>query len=232
VRPRDFCISALPHLSEVPWERRENEPCCLVHPAVESSNLSKLDQATRTWQLGLDTTWQDLSKTPGRAPYLAALIRTYGFVAPVESACRYTPGLERILDTRSLTRAGYLAQDLLTLGLAPADVTQLPQCAWITTFRDIPEALGWLYVLYRAAQAKRGLQAKLVRAAATLDTACAYLAAVAGDDADDRWLSFERTFERTAAGAAREITDAAHSAFAALERWNESTIFEHWRKTG
>jgi heme oxygenase len=200
---------------------------------VESPNLSKLDQATRRWQLGLDATWHDLSAKPGRVRYLAALIRTYGFVAPVESACRYTPGLERILDTRALTRAGYLAQDLLTLGLAPADVTQLPQCAWITTFRDIPEALGWLYVLYRAAQAKRRIQAKLVRAAPALDTACAYLAAVAGDDADDRWLPFERTLERTAAqGAAREITSAANSAFAALERWNESTTVEHWRKTG
>ncbi len=193
--------------------------------------LAKLDEATRRWHLGIAASWRGLLEVPTRANYLGSLVRTYGFVAPLEGACRYTPGLERLLDTRALTRAGLLAQDLLMLGLMPADVTQLPQCHRITTFKDIPEALGWLYVLYRAALATRTLREQIVLADPRLEEACAYIAAV-GEHGGDHWLAFERTVEVIGESRQDDIIAAATSALAALERWNENTDFESWRKTG
>jgi len=58
-----------------------------------------------------------------RDEYIDRLATAYGFAAPFEAACAYTPGLRDMVDLRARSRAGRIAQDLLELStrLPPAD---------------------------------------------------------------------------------------------------------------
>lgn len=151
--------------------------------------------------------------------YLAVLVRTFGFVSPLESACKYTPGLERLVDMRRLTRAGLLAQDLLSLGVSPQALARAPQCFAITTFADVPEALGWLYVVERMAHVQRGIRDHLLSHVRGLEHACAYLAEL--ERARGHWEGFARTLDRLS--ARMDVTDriisAASAGFVCAKTW-------------
>ncbi len=196
--------------------------------------MSRLEVATRQWHGGVEAAWRAVGEhSVTRTDYLAALLRTYGFVAPLESACRYTPGLERLLETRPLTRAGLLAQDLLTLGVQPARLALFPQCRWITTFKDVAEALGWLYVGHRLAMVQDGARRRLITRLPELEDACAYLAA--GErGTEGAWQAYERTLDRVGwkLESANDIVVAASEAFACAGRWTEDTDLDQWRITG
>lgn len=57
-----------------------------------SSGLVRLNLATRQWHASVDDGWLSLLRpTVTVAEYVGQLVRTYGLVAPFESACRYTP---------------------------------------------------------------------------------------------------------------------------------------------
>jgi heme oxygenase len=197
---------------------------------VEARLLSRLDEATANWHPVVELPWIRLAlPSSTRAEYCATLIRTYGFVAPLECACRYTPHLDRAIETRALTRSGLLAQDLLSLDLSPTDLTHVPQCYWISPFRDVPEAIGWLYVLYRQARVLGNYRHRITEHDRRIDDASSYIAAV-GQRASAQWSAFENLIERLSAHD-DEIVAAALVAFASLERWRSSTDFESWRRT-
>lgn len=197
---------------------------------VEPHPLSRLDEATAGWQSVIELPWIRLAlPTSTRAEYCSTLIRTYGFVAPLECACRYTPHLDRAIETRALTRSGLLAQDLLSLDLSPSHVTHLPQCYWITPFRDVPEALGWLYVVYRQARILGQYRHRIAQHDSRIAEASTYIAAV-GHRAVDQWHAYERLIDRLSAHE-DQIVAAALIACASLERWNATTDFESWRQT-
>lgn len=191
--------------------------------AVEQASgvLMKLDIATRQWHADVDAPWLHLLQpTVSRADYLTQLVRTYGFVAPFESACKYTPHLERSLMYHRFSRAGLIAQDLLTLGLSPGQIATVPQCLSITTFKDVAEAMGWLYVVERATLLHAGIRRHLVARLPELENACAYLAVDAGRGGE-HWAAFGRAIDRIGAkpAVADEIAAAAHEAFACVRHW-------------
>ena len=180
----------------------------------------RLNMRTRHWHAAVDEPWLDLLR-PGvtRADYLALLVRTDGFVAPFEAACKYTPGLERVLDFRRLTRAGLIAQDLLSLGLTPSQLSTIPHCQRITTFASIPEALGWLYVIERSMLLQDGIL-EHVRSRLDIDDASAYLAANHGH-VSIQWNAFGRTLDRIAHDPeiADDVMAAANHGFACIQEW-------------
>src|SRR4051812_9645994 len=98
----------------------------------------RINMATRAWHADIDDSWlQLLSPTVTRGDYLNQLVRIYAVLAPFESACKYTPSLERFVDFRQLLRSGLIAQDLSALGLSASQLSQLPHCDSITTFADV-----------------------------------------------------------------------------------------------
>src|SRR5262245_27053134 len=134
--------------------RRQPHRSCTTHLPImnaPSRMLMQLNIETRVHHSAIDSTWLDVM-----SPHLAAthytrlLARAYGFEAPLEAALAYTRGLGTLIDLRERARAGLLAQDLLALGLSPAQVTDLPQCTELAPFRSAFEALGWMYVAERA----------------------------------------------------------------------------------
>jgi heme oxygenase len=192
-----------------------------------SVTLTRLEIATRPWQVAVDSTWHVLRRPAvTRADYLDALLRTFGFIAPLESACKYTAGIERWLPG-PFTRAGMIAQDLVALGMVPSLMTRVPQCEEITTFRSVSEALGWLYVVKRAATVYEGLRSHLIARVPNLESGCSFLAATEGI-ANARLASFAVVVERVAAAEGpSEIVSAACDAFACARRWDLQVDREH-----
>ena len=185
-----------------------------------SGLLVRLNLRTRHWHTAVDEPWLDLLRpNVTRTDYLALLVRTDGFIAPFEAACKYTPGLERVLDFRRLTRAGLIAQDLLSLGLTPAQLASIPHCQSITTFATIPEALGWLYVIERSMLLQNGIL-EHVRSRLDIEYASAYLSANHGQ-VGDQWNAFGRTLDRIASDPeiADDILAAANHGFACIQHW-------------
>lgn len=183
--------------------------------------LVELDKATRRWHADADAPWLDLLHASlRRQDYIDHLVRMYGFEAPLESACAYTPQLGRVLDYRQLRRAGSLAQDLLALGMTPAELASLPQCFSITPFRDVPEALGWRYVVERSTLHHRLVHRVVLDRVPEASHACAYLRMFEGADAE-HWRAFTNTLELFAARTevATQIVEAADAAFAELVQW-------------
>lgn len=180
----------------------------------------KINVSTRHWHAHVDEPWLDLLQpTGGRAEYLSQLGRVYGFVAPFESALKYTPGVGRALDFRQITRAGLIAQDLLGLGLSPSDLAKLPQCT-ITPFVSLAEALGWLYVIERSTLLHHGVRRHLVTRLPEVAAACAYLSQYDGR-VNEHWSTLGTMLDRI--GATDDVADtiiaAAHDAFDTAQRW-------------
>lgn len=186
-----------------------------------NSVLMQLNRATRRWHADVDEPWLELLRpNVSRADYLAQLVRTYGFVAPFESACMYTPNLGTFIASRHLVRAGLIAHDLLALGLSPAQVASIPHCDAITTYRDPAEALGWLYVVERSTLLHGALRRHLTVELPEVHHACAYLTADESR-ATDNWLSLGRTLDRVddQGELARDVLGAAHEGFDCVRQW-------------
>lgn len=190
-----------------------------------SALITKLNLATRVWHADVDDPWLALLQPDvTEADYTAQLVRTYGLVAPFESACRYTPGIMKLLDYRQLLRAGLIAQDLLSLGIKPAHVARIPTCPAITMFRDTGEALGWLYVIERSTLLQDGVRKHLIEKLPHVSRSCAYLSMYEGH-VGDHWLAFGRMLDRVAKNADIEaaIIDAAAQAFTHAKEWSAVT---------
>lgn len=186
-----------------------------------SGLLMRLNYATRHAHAAVDAPWLDLLRADvTRHDYLAQLVRAYGLLAPFEAACRYTPDLHRAVDDRHLSRAGMIAQDLLSLGLTPGQIANLPQCWSITTFADVPEALGWLYVVERSTLVQEGVRRHLLAREPSLETAASYLSMFDGR-VSDHWQTFGRILDRAGAtpAAADAVIAAAIDGFSVATRW-------------
>jgi heme oxygenase len=113
---------------------------------MPSRVLQRLDAGTRGASKISDIRWWTLTAIASVDRYRDHLMDVYGFEAAVEAAIVYSPGFAELVDRRPHTRSGLVAADLLTLGLTPVAVANLPQYA-ITPFTGPAAALGWWYVL-------------------------------------------------------------------------------------
>ncbi len=182
--------------------------------------LLRLDIETHAHHDEADATWTDLtgrSNTP--TDYMNQLVRVYGFEAPLEAALAYTPKLASFLDLRQRSRSGFIAQDLVTLGLRPSQVSSIPQCM-IAPFASVAEALGWMYVSERATllhdRVRHRLQDEVPQVAPALSYCSAYAGVV-----NERWAELGEVLDRVACSKSvgNRIIDAAHQAFRRESSW-------------
>jgi heme oxygenase len=190
-----------------------------------SSLLTRLNLETRHCHADVDDLWLGLmSPTAGVADYTGALVRSYGLIAPFESACKYTPGLSRLVDFRYFLRAGLIAQDLIALGLTPHQVANLITCPSVTMFQSAPEALGWIYVIERSTLLHDGVRRHLLRRLPHLENACAYLAAYEAH-VSDHWAAFGRVLDQAASqdpAVEDAVVESAVRAFSISRDWLRS----------
>lgn len=184
--------------------------------------LTRLNLETQALHAPADAGWRDLL-TPeiSTAAYTSELVRAYGFEGPLEAALAYTPHLDLVLDVHERYRAGYIAQDLIALGMRPGEVARLAQHL-IAPFASSLEALGWIYVVQRAtplhAEVRRYIGVRLPQA----KQACVYLGANDGH-VGARWHSLGQALDNAARTSrmADEIIAGAHAGFRAWLEWRQ-----------
>jgi heme oxygenase len=84
------------------------------------------------------------------ADYRRFLIRTYGFICPVERAIANVPGIEKYLDPRRLRKHELLRRDLSGFQMTSDQIGRIAQCP-VPLLETPQEALGWAYPIERAA---------------------------------------------------------------------------------
>jgi heme oxygenase len=182
-----------------------------------SVTLARLGLETRAFHADADALWQGLMVPEiTSSQYLDTLIRVFGFEGPIEAALAYTPRLELVIDVHERFRAGFIAQDLLALGMRPGEISLLPQCV-VAPFASPLEALGWMYVVERAillhAQVHRHIHVRMPQAR----DACVYLGAT-GATLPARWQELGNRIER-AIRTPRMLDDVVNGAHAAFRCW-------------
>jgi heme oxygenase (biliverdin-IX-beta and delta-forming) len=185
-----------------------------------SSTLVRLNLETRGYHAAADAGWRALL-TPdvSRSRYRDHLVAVYGFEGPLEAAFAYTSNLGLVIDVHERFRAGYVAQDLLALGLKPVELAKLPQCV-LAPFASPLEALGWLYVIERQTllhdEVRRFLSARIPG----VSGACVYLSVTEGV-ASARWQDLGRRLDRAARTPRmlEEILAGARAGFRASIDW-------------
>ncbi len=190
---------------------------------LPSHMLTRLNLETRSLHPDADALWVELlSLEPTAADYCRTLVAAYGFEAPVEAALALTRGVSSVLSLRARARSGMIVQDLLTLGFTPSRIARLPQCCQIVPFRDVPEALGWMYVCERATLLHETVKRHLQAALPSLH-AWTYLSAYAGQTGL-RWQELGQALDHVA--QTQDIEDqiiaAARDAFATQRHWLQS----------
>ena len=181
----------------------------------------RLNASTRRFHVDVDEPWLALLRPSATiSDYLDVLVRTYGVVAPFESACHYTPGLDGLEVFIQVNRAGRIAQDLLALGLRPAQIASIPTCSSIAMFRGVEEVLGWLYVIERATLMHGGVLRYILRNLPEVEPACSYLS-TRDQRGAEHWLAFGRVLDRASKrpNATNEIMTATSAAFATCAGW-------------
>ena len=183
--------------------------------------LSLLEVETRAYHDAVDAPWLELLlRDVTLERYIAQLVRTYGFEAPLEAALAYTPQLGAAIDLRVRSRAGLIAQDLLALDVAPVAIANIPQTTAIAPYPNIGRALGWLYVVERASRLHCAVRDHLARLQPRVTGACTYLCAYR-DVRERRWAELGDVLQRVDERNRDELIAGAHDAFRAAQHWFE-----------
>ena len=191
-----------------------------------SKTLVRLNVETRCFHAAADASWLDLvapARTVTQLDYVSQLRLAYGFDAPLEAALAYTPHLDAFVDLHPRFRCGLLAQDLLAVGVSPAQIAALKQCM-IAPFASVAEALGWLYVHERSTLLHEGVACELAARLPDVAHATTALRAHAGH-VGVLWDDFGQVLDRVARTIHIEdrIVAAALDAFRALRVWHRHT---------
>jgi heme oxygenase len=187
--------------------------------------LARLDRETEAHGGDVTRSWSRLAYATetSRDEYIRQLVTTYGFEAPYEAACQYTPGLGHAIDLRGRCRSGLIAQDLLALGWKPEEVTQV-RCRSTAPFQDPAEALGWMYVVERAMLCHLEARDEIVGRFVDLARACSYLAGYE-TSVSRRWSELGIAIDRicTSQRIGSRVIEAAKEALSALHEWQRTS---------
>lgn len=189
--------------------------------------LEQLQAETEAFHAEADGDALQLVGPVGVADYWRFLVRTHGFVTPVERAIVQVVGIGRVVDVRRFHKHNLLRQDLLAFGMQPDEVDHLPQCP-VPQFGSVEEALGWGYVVERSTLAHSNLFRHLgMVMPGDVAFTSAYLKCYFGA-IGEMWRSFGNALDRYADPPhSKRVIDSARSAFRAQRTWRHNHDFEH-----
>jgi heme oxygenase len=191
---------------------------------ASGTTLAHLDRETTALHDECDRGWRRLlqARDISREEYAQQLMITYGFEAPFEAACAYTPELSSVIDLRGRARSGLIAQDLLALGRTPDQVTRTNTYP-LASFQDAAEALGWMYVVERPTLIYDEVRDALATRFYDLSRATMYLSAYE-KQASRRRAELGTALDRVSSNdkIRERVIDAARNAFGALVSWHRS----------
>ena len=193
-------------------------PLCLGWTVI----LLRLKQATQTRHAALESRSILLDPALSRTAYRNSLRRFFGYYAPLEllllGASKWS---DAGLAHTAWQKAPLLAQDLLTLGDTPDQLSQAPQCQTLPDLSTAARVLGCLYVIEGATL---GGQIVMRHLSASLAVTPHYGGAFFrgyGEHTGSRWKSFgtQLTAFAMRSGCDDEIVASANETFETLDRW-------------
>jgi heme oxygenase (biliverdin-IX-beta and delta-forming) len=154
--------------------------------------------------------------------YRLFLIRMYGFHAAIERALGASRQLASVVADAPLRnhKAALLAADLVALGVERRDLLQLPRMV-LEEPLELPEALGWTYVVESAMLRGKQLVRHLARQLPTeIQTASAYLRCY-GEEVPERWRQLGVALDELELDArdSDRVIDTARGGFLQMHAW-------------
>jgi heme oxygenase len=189
--------------------------------------LARLDVETVEHHRAAEGRWRRLlARPPTREDYAHVLAKTYGFEAPVETACSYTQGIGQAINLQGRWRSWLIAQDLLAVGWSSPDVTSM-RCASIAPFQDAAEALAWLYVIELPMSMYAQVREALIGRFVDLQVATSYLTLFA-TAVSRRRAELGIALDRVARSdrASQRVVETVRAAFVAMREWFEPEQLE------
>ena len=165
--------------------------------------------------------------------YQRYLMRTFGFVAPVERTITSTPKIDKFVDPRRFNKEELLRRDMIALRMTPAQIDAIRQCA-VPLFDQPEEALGWAYFVERSTLAHNAVFRHFARGIpGDVAFASTYLKCYFGS-VGEMWRGFGEALDGVVArGEAKVklVIDGAQAAFRFYRGWSEQHEDEHDRPT-
>ena len=187
-----------------------------------SGLLDRMAEETRSLQEEADAEVDRLVASASVDGYRSLLVRTYGFVSPLERSLSDTIGVDKFLDPRRLRKHLLLEHDLEALGVK--DLRALPQCMWIPWFDNVLDALGWAYVIERSTLNHPNVFRRLAMTLpGEVAFASSYLKCYFGS-VGEMWRSFGEDLSAAVHGADEEnkLIDAARAGYRHYRRWRHT----------
>jgi len=159
--------------------------------------------------------------------YRLYLARMYGFHAAIERALMSSRQLATVVDDAKLRnhKAALLAHDLVALGIERHDLTRLPRMP-VAGSLQLPEALGWTYVVESLTLGGKQLIRRLSRQLPPeVMTASAYLGCY-GEEVTERWRQLGDAlddFEHVDRDGDRVVA-AASAGFLRMRSWVQPVL--------
>lgn len=149
--------------------------------------------------------------------YRTQLETFHGFIAPLEERLVQTLGGESPW-LLSRMKAGYLEEDLLSLGYTPAAVEQLPRCGDLPGTSSEAECLGILYVIEGSTLGGQMIAMHLAKTLGS-DVTCRYFRSY-GPRVMELWQAFKvRLTECVAPEHHEVVVQSAQKTFSKLHAW-------------
>lgn len=158
-----------------------------------------------------------------RDAYARLLVRLRGYYVPLEEAlvAWESRSATEGLDVAARMRAGLLDVDLAVLG-RPHDGSGTAQVT-PPVLGDLPQALGWLYVLEGSALGGRVIARRALRRLGA-DLPVAFFTGADGPDLGGRWRSLRTALDGLGPDAADDVVAAAEAGFALFAGWLRSEV--------
>jgi heme oxygenase len=178
--------------------------------------IDRLNDETAEFHAEVDN--ELVSRPVNARRYQHYLVRTYGFVAPIERSISTTPDIENFVDLRRFNKEELLRRDLLALHYTTHQIDTLPQCT-VPLFETAAEALGWAYFVERSTLA-HSATFRYVASCIPGEVAFAssYLKCYFGA-VGEMWRGFGDALELANNTNAKAVIVAARAAFTLYQRW-------------
>lgn len=172
------------------------------------------------WALEQQINLQSLSSSLAHYRYL--LQRFYGFYTPGEAQLATLPWSTSGFDWALRRHTPPLVRDLLWLGETPATLAALPHCRTLPLLGDIPQALGYLYVVEGSTLGGQLISRHLQQALPVLQEAGCHFFQRYGTQVGPMWRAFSHfvnTYIATHPTAEAPMVDTACATFQQLRDW-------------
>ncbi len=156
-----------------------------------------------------------------RLDYRALVARFWGIYAPLEAALREVDWEALDIDFAARSKAGWLVEDLMLLGMGSEDIASLPRTQRLPTIKGPADAMGVLYVMEGASLGGQIISRQLeTQLAITRSTGGRFFSSY-GSEVGGKWRAYVAVLEAfgDSPAIAARIERAALETFACFEAW-------------